>query len=63
MHVHERPNFVEQGPKLVILFFSIFNILYSRRGKHYTERFMLYVQYTKNTHIQYITRTVGRIMK
>jgi hypothetical protein len=21
MHVHERPNFVEQGPKLVILFF------------------------------------------
>jgi hypothetical protein len=55
MHVHERPNFVEQGPKLVILFFLY--LIYCTADEENTIRFMLYVQYTKNTHIQYITRT------
>ncbi len=60
MHVHERPNFVEQGPKLVILFF-LYLIHTSVQRTRKTLRFMLYVQYTK-IHI-YITRKGGRIMK
>jgi hypothetical protein len=53
MHVHERPNFVEQGPKLVILFFSVFNRLYSGRGKHYTFHVVRTV-HKKDTYILHV---------
>jgi hypothetical protein len=45
MHVHERPNFVEQGPKLVILFF--WYLIDCTADEENTIRFMLNVQYTK----------------
>jgi hypothetical protein len=49
MHVHERPNFVEKGPKLVILFFLYLIYCKSGRGKHYT--FHVVRTVLKNTHI------------
>jgi hypothetical protein len=46
MHVHGRPNFVEQGPKLVILFF-LYLIDCTADEENTTFHVVHYVQYTK----------------
>jgi hypothetical protein len=55
MHVHERPNFVEQGPKLVILFF-LYLIYTTVQRTRKTLRFMLYTTYStqKYTYILHV---------